>query len=172
MSERSDPAGLGLGDHFHIGIVVDDVETAMAELAGQLGTAWRPVQEAEVPMLDGEGLVATVPMCFTYSAGGPPAVELVRTVPGTVFTAEAGAVHHVGYWVDDLPAASAALSAGGWPLVATMAGGPDGGPSRFALHATGVGPLVELVDRTIDRPYLQDLVAATRGPAAGREDHP
>jgi hypothetical protein len=144
-------------DHFHIGFAVADLDEAMDEFGRVLGLTWRQIMSASLELVDGAGNAGPVTSRFVYSAGGPPAIELVQAVPGTIFEPTGNPFHHIGYWADDLATQSDHLVERGCPLVGTIAG-PDGRPSRFAMHGTAWGFNVELVDRWFDRPWLQDLL--------------
>jgi hypothetical protein len=75
------------------------------------GYRWTDVvevdQAAQTP--DGE---LTVPMRIAYS-GSAPRVEILQTVPGTVWVPADSGVHHLGYWSDDVEADLATLQANG-----------------------------------------------------------
>jgi hypothetical protein len=141
--------------YFHVAFAVLDLEEAMGELSARLGVAWRSVTDGSFPMRGASGAVRELPMRFVYSAGGPPAIELFEAVPDSPFAATPSGFHHLGYWVEDLPAASGDLERGGWPCLATLAEGPD--PSRFAVHRSPLGFCVELLDQGFDRPWMRDL---------------
>jgi 8-hydroxy-5-deazaflavin:NADPH oxidoreductase len=132
---------------FHVGFVVRDLSTAMNELSTVLGTRWRPIVEARVPFV-GEGGEVEIDVRTVYSTGGPPAIELIEAVPGSVL-AGAGAgemsFHHLGVWTEDLEESSTHLTECDWPCVATVAGA-DGKPNRFTLQQTRHGFFVELFD--------------------------
>ncbi|MET7349786.1 VOC family protein [Streptomyces mirabilis] len=75
-----------------------------------------------------------------------PRLEIVRRVPGTLWEpAAGGAVHHVGYWSDDVAADAAELERHGFVREATRKG-TDGAPFAF-LRSPASGYRVELVSR-------------------------
>jgi hypothetical protein len=77
-----------------------------------------------------------------------PRLEIVRTVPGSLWEPAAGSgIHHLGYWSDDVAADSAALAEEGYAVEATGVQ-PDGVP-YWAYHRGASGPRIELVSRTI-----------------------
>ena len=92
---------------YHTGIVVDDLEATMDWLAKVAGYTWTDIvtvdQEAVTP--DGD---VTIPMKMVYS-GADPRLELLQTVPGTVWTPADSGVHHIGYWSDDVESDLATL---------------------------------------------------------------
>ena len=141
-------------DLWHTGIVVDDLGAAMDELAEQLGVTWY-VGGAEVRMTTDEG-VRTVETSYALSKEGPHHVELGQSLQGTLWTAPApGHAHHLGYWVDDVAAASAALERLGSPRVATLAMNDDA-PPMCAYHRSGNGLYVEVVTRGMRRFLLPE----------------
>jgi hypothetical protein len=138
-------------DLFHTGIVVDDLETAKDELGGQLGLTWFE-GGAAVRLLGGGG-TRTVSTSYALSREGPHHVELTQSIDGTLWEAAApGHAHHIGYWVDDVEAASAVLTEGGSPRVARV-GMDDDGPPMCAYHRMPTGLYVEVVSRAL-RPVL------------------
>jgi len=130
---------------FHVGFVVRDLSTAMNELSTLLGTRWRSIVEARIPFVGKEGEVE-IDVRTVYSAGGPPAIELIEAVPDSVL-AGAGEMsfHHLGVWTEDLERSSGDLTRCGWPCAATVAGA-DGKPNRFTLQQTPHGFFIELFD--------------------------
>lgn len=130
---------------YHVGVLTESLEAAMADLGAQLGLTWCTVQEREMPvrMPDGE---RTVRIRFTYSAEGPQHVELLEAEPGSYWdgTGRAG-LHHVGIWSDDLTADTDGLVAAGWTLEISGVA-PSGGYGTFTYVRAPTGQLVELVD--------------------------
>jgi hypothetical protein len=142
-------------DLFHTGIVVDDLEAAKDELGGTLGLTWR-AGGAEVRLTDDHG-VRTVRTAYVLSEAGPHHVELVQAIEGTLWSVAApGSAHHVGYWVDDVPAAAAELDRRGSTLVASIAV-KDGRPPMCTYHRTRSGLYLEIVDRALRPVLLPDL---------------
>jgi hypothetical protein len=136
---------------FHTGIVVSDLAAAKEELAERLGVTWFE-GGAEVVLITDDG-AQVVQSAYAMSKEGPHHVELALAVPGTVWTAmEPGHAHHLGYWVDSVNAASAALVASGAPRVATVAMAEDA-PPMCAYHRSANGLYVEVVSRAL-RPVL------------------
>jgi catechol 2,3-dioxygenase-like lactoylglutathione lyase family enzyme len=89
---------------------------------------------------------------------GPP-LELMHAEPGSPAFAIWGCpdgheyVHHVCYWVEDLPAESAHLVERGFPVELTLAGGS---PTRgFAYHRSPAGLRLELM-RSEDKPAMAE----------------
>jgi hypothetical protein len=136
-------------DLYHTGIVVDDLAVATREFGALLGVTWL-VGGGEVRLVtdDGPRIVTTA---YALSSEGPHHVELVQSVPGTLYTV--GVVqraHHLGYWTDDVRAASAALSRSGLPEVASIDLGDDTAP-MCSYHQAGDGFYIELVSSAMRR---------------------
>lgn len=157
-------------DAFHTGFVVEDVESARDELAEHLGTTWTPVEERELSLRGPDGPMR-VHLRFAYTTTGPHRIELLGSVPGTVWQAAGPghvgtvAAHHVGMWCDDLAERSRRLVESDAPLVATY----DGDPTQaigFAYHRLPSGVLLELVD-VARRPGFESWFAGGPFPAGG-----
>jgi hypothetical protein len=143
---------LAAADLWHTGIVVDDLEAAKAELGLELGVNWRD-GGAAVRLSTDDGTM-TVQTAYALSLEGPHHVELVQSIPGTVWTSIApGHAHHLGYWVDDIVAISAALIARGAVRLASVAMTDDAPPMCAYLRAT-TGLHVEIVDRRLRKVLL------------------
>jgi hypothetical protein len=142
-------------DLWHTGIVVDDLDATMIELGEQLDVDWHQ-GGAEVQLITGDG-ARTVKTRYALSTAGPHHVELTQSIEGTLWTAPApaGHAHHLGYWVDDVAAASAALDQLGSPRVATLAMS-DKAPPMCAYHRTTNGLYVEVVSRGLRRVLLPE----------------
>jgi catechol 2,3-dioxygenase-like lactoylglutathione lyase family enzyme len=133
----------------HVGLAVPDIAAACADLTTVLGISWAPVATQVVAARAGEREIR-VPVSVTWSREGPPYLELLHAADGTPW-ASGGTrhLHHVAYWVDDVPATTKELSEAG--LHVELQGiGPDGGPGDFAYLEQG-GLRLELLDRRRER---------------------
>ena len=137
-------------DQFHIGIVVDDFDATLDELTRLFGYEWcEPIaNDTEVVLPTGE---TTLPMRLTYSRP-LPRVEIVQSVPGTLWQPTDSGVHHAGYWSDDVAADGAALGDRGFTTEATGLA-PDRAP-MWAYHRSPTGLRIELVSAGL-RPMLE-----------------
>jgi hypothetical protein len=136
-------------DLFHTGIVVDDLEAAKLEFGRLFAVTWLE-GGGRVAMQTAEGR-STVETRYAVSAEGPHHLELVQSVPGTLYTANGSQrAHHVGYWVDDVAAVSQALSASGLTNVVLISFGGDR-PPITAYHEAGDGFWIEIVARSMKR---------------------
>jgi lactoylglutathione lyase len=136
---------------YHTGIVVDDIEATMDWFAKVAGYTWTDVvtvdQDAVTP--DGE---VTIPMKMAYS-GAEPRLELLQTVPGTVWTPSDSGAHHLGYWSDDVESDLATLESNGMTFE-VKSYNPDGsGTLLWAYAKSPAGPRIELVSRKME-PFI------------------
>src|SRR5262249_29087988 len=130
----------------------------MADLGRWLGLAWTPIQKTSLALWTRNGR-EQVPLRFAYSLGGPPFLELLEAQPSGYYAAEQGEqLHHVGRWVADLKAASAALAQQGLALEAAGVDAQGDSPATFAFHRGAHGLRVELVDAVM-RPGFEAWLA-------------
>ncbi len=144
-------------DLYHTGIVVDDLEGAMRRMQEVGGYRFTNILVYPMPVRTAEGDI-DVTFRFVYSLQAPH-IELVGSIAGTVWVpAPNNAVHHLGYFVDDLAATSQDLEAAGF--VREVSGLDSGQPAVFAYYRDLEGVRVELVDRSMFGPdfgaYLRD----------------
>ena len=111
---------LNYNDVFHVGIIVPEIEQGMEEIAKRFRETWpRPPGEANVRVRTKAG-VSVLSSRFAYTAEGPPWLELIEAVPGTVWEAGEGSrIHHLGAFVDDLDGEIERLTAEGADLEMT-----------------------------------------------------
>jgi catechol 2,3-dioxygenase-like lactoylglutathione lyase family enzyme len=90
-----------LAPYFHVGILVPDLDAAMARFSEVLGLEFvepanlhTEVEEADrTVIVDGQ---------FTFSRQGPPYIELIQASgTGTHGLHNGIGLHHIGAWVDD-----------------------------------------------------------------------
>lgn len=131
---------------FHTGIVVDDLAAAKQRFGELLGVTWFE-GGGDVRVITDDG-ARTVRAAYALSKEGPHHVELAQSVDGTLWTATGpGRAHHLGYWVDDVTAASAALTRLGAPRIASIAAADDA-PPMCAYHQAD-GLYVEIVSQAM-----------------------
>ncbi|OBH14290.1 VOC family protein [Mycobacterium sp. E3247] len=145
-------------DFYHTGIVVPDLDAAMARLSALAGYRWITPMSYTLPFRTATG-VRELTSTVVYSLQSPH-VELVREVPGTAWTAAPGnAVHHIGYFSDDLARSGRALQDNGFTLEMT-ADVPGADLGLFAYYTDAFGTRIEIVDRALfpDFPaFLQSM---------------
>lgn len=148
-------------DFYHTGIIVPDLDTAMARLSALAGYRWITPMSYTLPFRTAEG-VRELTSTIVYSLQSPH-LELVQEVPGSPWTAAPGnAVHHVGYFSDNLAESGRALEANGFSLEMTAAV-PHSELGLFAYYTDAFGARIEIVDRALfpDFPaFLQSMAAS------------
>jgi Glyoxalase/Bleomycin resistance protein/Dioxygenase superfamily len=139
-------------DQFHVGIVVDDLEATLDQLADLFGYEWCDEIAVQTPVMLPTG-ETVLDQRFRYSRN-EPRLEVIQSIPGTLWVPAAGSgVHHLGYWSDDVVRDSAELERHG---IAREAAGilPDGSP-HWAYHRAPDGPRIELVSTDLQGPLGQ-----------------
>jgi catechol 2,3-dioxygenase-like lactoylglutathione lyase family enzyme len=139
-------------DHYHTGIVVEDVAATLEWLSETAGYHWcEPLAgEHVVELAGGE---RTVPYHFVYSVT-EPRLEIIAAQPGTLWQPADSGIHHLGYWSSDMDEDIAALGAAGLPVEA--AGRNPDGSLTWAYCRGSAGPRIELVTRSLE-PLLSRL---------------
>lgn len=133
--------------HYHVGIVVADIEAARDRLSEELGVTWGPVLHLDaVDYRDEGGVDVVLPTTMCYSTGDP-CLELIVEVPDSVWVRnEYSNLHHVGFWSARLGDDSTGLARAGCPLQLCGRAVRDA-PASFAYHRDPVlGVRIELVD--------------------------
>ena len=145
------------GSLYHVGIVVPDLEAAQARFSDLLGVVWGPVMDIEaVEFRDADGNDLSLPNKLCYSTG-PPYLELVEEVPGTVWVCnEHSNLHHLGYWTDALAEESARFTESVCPLQICGRTGAKA-PEQFSYHQDPLGVRIELVDVAL-RPVMEQFM--------------
>ena len=137
--------GLFGDDLFHVGVLVPDLEAAMAELGRSHGLRWATVQDRPMRIWMPDRGVVTYQLALTYSCDGPVHVELMQGEVGSPWhTATHTGLHHFGVWADDVGAVTERLLNEGW-TVELAAGTPDERYGRFTYLRSPSGVLVEPV---------------------------
>ncbi|OBK49293.1 VOC family protein [Mycobacterium kubicae] len=147
-------------DLYHTGIVVPDIDAAMARLSAVAGYEWTSVQSYTLPFRTANE-TTQLTTSFVYSLQSPH-LELLQEIPGTPWTAKPGnAIHHLGYFTDDLVDTAHSLERNGFSfeLTADFAG-PD--PALFAYYTDDFGTRIEIVDRSLFPDFSAFLQTQTR----------
>jgi catechol 2,3-dioxygenase-like lactoylglutathione lyase family enzyme len=153
-------APLNCEDLYHTGFMVPDLEAAKARLSESAGYRWTVPINGDVPIWTRAQGAFQLVVEFVYSLQAPH-IELIQQLPGTPWMpAPANAVHHVGYWVDDVPAVADLLVRQGFSLESHgLADGP--GPAMFAFLTDASGFRIEIVDRSTTPDFGAMLRALT-----------
>jgi hypothetical protein len=134
-------------DFYHTGIVVPDLEAAMARLSALAGYRWITPLTYTLPFRTTSG-TRELTSTFVYSLQSPH-VELIQEVPDSPWTAAPGnSAHHLGYFTDNLAAAAKALEANGFTFEATADVSPPD-LALFAYYIDAFGTRIEIVDRAL-----------------------
>ena len=119
----------------HVGIVVADLEAAMAELSALFGLEWTVPQERP----DGE---RTLRVAFSTAS---PRIELIQGNPGGVWDTDPGPrIDHLAFWTPDIDATRADAANRG--LVQEAGGRAAWGGQWAYLRLAATGARVELCD--------------------------
>ncbi|OBK17096.1 VOC family protein [Mycobacterium asiaticum] len=141
------PLALQAEDLYHTGVVVPDLQAAMTRLTALAGYRWISPMSYTLPFRTAAGtreLTSTI----VYSVQAPY-LELIQQVPGTPWMAAPGnAVHHLGYFTDDLSAAARSLQDHGFEFEMT-AEVPGSELGLFAYYLDASGTRIEIVDRAL-----------------------
>ena len=131
---------------YHVGIVVPDIANAAAHLTDAAGYRWTKTVETDLSITSRAGGNVSVSVATAYSVQVPH-LELIRAVPGTVWTPSPnGAIHHLGYWVEDLAASARHLEVAGFDLEVRPSGDTL---TSFAYYTNDSGLRIEIVDRAL-----------------------
>jgi hypothetical protein len=139
---------INLRDLYHVGVVVPDLDAAMADLQRSVGYTFTPVRTLEMMITRaGDDEPSPVSVRTAKTKQGPPWLEFLEGPVGSVWSAQSGnsGLHHLAYWVDDLENERRQLEDSG---VAFEVGpvDPEGRPLGFSYHQTSQGFRIEIVD--------------------------
>jgi hypothetical protein len=150
-------------DLYHTGIVVPELDAAMAGLSALAGYRWIAPLTYTLPFRTATGtreLTSTI----VYSVQSPH-VELLQEVPESPWTAAPGnAVHHLGYFTDNLAETGRMLERNGFTLEMTADVSPPD-LALFAYYVDAFGTRIEIVDRALfpDFPAFLQSAAQPNG---------
>lgn len=123
------------GPYAHVGIIVEDLDAAMAEMTATLGIEWLPVQER--PNDD-----TTLRLTFSSQS---PYIELIEGSPGTSRDTSNGPhIDHLAYWTSQFESDKQRLLDAGMTL--DVDGSSPFGGSWCYLSSQLTGFRVELCD--------------------------
>ncbi len=129
-------------DMFHVGHLVADIESAMAELGSSFDLTWtQVVSRDDQRVWTPEHGQRTVPLTFCYSTQGPQHIELIQGVEGTPWWwGDIQNLHHAGVWCD-VPTLTNDLIARGWTLVCSQVSPEEGyGSFSYVRSPSGLPP--------------------------------
>ena len=130
-------------DQFHIGVVAADFEATMSTLSSVFGYQWGPEAGGPIAVTLPTGEAVLDLRCVFSTT--EPRVEIVRSIPDTLWEPVAGSgIHHLGFWSDDVAADTAQLERYGYVVEAARA---VSGTPFFAFLTGKSGVRIELVTR-------------------------
>lgn len=132
-----------LGPLWHVGIVVEDLDAAMAELGATFGHEWTSIQDQQV-VVDVAGSAQSSHVRWAASRGEQPDWEIIQADRGIWSCAANGGpgLHHIAYWSEDLDADVARLESEGYAVEAS--GTDTDGRLRFVYLLSRSGVRIEL----------------------------
>ncbi len=135
------------GDFYHTGIIVPDLDDAMARLSALAGYRWITPLTYTLPFRTTAG-TRELTSTFVYSLESPH-VELIQEVAGSAWVAAPGnSIHHLGYFTDNLAESAQLLEAQGFTFEATADVSPPD-LALFAYYVDAFGTRIEIVDRAL-----------------------
>lgn len=150
---------------FHVGILVTDLDAAIAALGRATGLTFAEPAQLEVQVVE-DGGARPCPLRLTFSEQGPPYLELIEAHEQGVFGLDRNpeGLHHVALWQPGLVARIDELAAAGAPREAALAT-PAGQVLVAYLRPDRLhGTRIELVDPG-ERSTIETYVATGRWPA-------
>jgi Glyoxalase/Bleomycin resistance protein/Dioxygenase superfamily len=151
-------------DFYHTGIIVPDLGAAMTRMSALAGYRWITPMSYTLPFRTITG-THELSSTFVYSLQAPY-VELIQEVPGSPWMAAPGnAIHHLGYFTDNLAETARALEDNGFAFEATADTSPPD-LALFAYYVDAFGTRIEIVDRALfpDFPAFLKAAAGTESP--------
>jgi Glyoxalase/Bleomycin resistance protein/Dioxygenase superfamily len=147
-------------DFYHTGIIVPDLDAAMARLSALAGYRWITPLTYTLPFRTTTG-THELSSTFVYSLESPH-LELIKEVSASPWAAAPGnSIHHLGYFTDDLADTARILEDNGFTFEATADVSPPD-LALFAYYIDAFGTRIEIVDRALfpDFPaFLQSQAA-------------
>ena len=149
-------------DYYHTGIVVPDLDAAMARLSALAGYQWISPLTYTLPFRTVNG-TRELTSTFVYSLQSPH-VELIQQVPDSPWiAAPENSLHHLGYFTDDLADTARMLEANGFTFEATADVSPPD-LALFAYYIDAFGTRIEIVDRALFPDFSAFLQSAAPPP--------
>lgn len=139
-----------LANIFHHGLIVDDIEVAMAHIGEASGVKWTAVRAFDpLPVWTPEGGRGEARLKVAYARSGPLRLELVEAQPGTPYDRLREVDRsHIGVWVDNVGDSVEQLCAEGWRILVAGASPRHRHGSMTYMMRDG-GPVIELVGREL-----------------------
>jgi hypothetical protein len=141
---------------FHHGLIVEDIDLAMAQMTAATSVEWTAVRAFNpLPVWTPEGGKGEARLRVAYARTGSVRLELVEAERGTPYDVlRAVDPSHIGVWVDDVGDGVETLCAQGWRVLVAGASPRHRHGAMTYLVRDG-GPVIELVSRSL-MPMMQD----------------
>jgi Glyoxalase/Bleomycin resistance protein/Dioxygenase superfamily len=150
-------------DFYHTGIIVPDLDAAMARLSALAGYRWITPLTYTLPFRTTTG-THELSSTFVYSLESPH-LELIKEVPASPWAAAPGnSIHHLGYFTDDLADTARILEDNGFTFEATADVSPPD-LALFAYYIDDFGTRIEIVDRALFPDFSAFLQSQAAPPA-------
>jgi Glyoxalase/Bleomycin resistance protein/Dioxygenase superfamily len=150
-------------DFYHTGIIVPDLDAAMARLSALAGYRWITPLTYTLPFRTTTG-THELSSTFVYSLESPH-LELIKEVPASPWAAAPGnSIHHLGYFTDNLADTARILQDNGFTFEATADVSPPD-LALFAYYIDAFGTRIEIVDRALFPDFLAFLQSQAAPPA-------
>lgn len=142
------------GRIYHFAYVVADLDVGMAELGEIFQVEWAQRARRKMWVRAAGEDPQELEFWITYSTTGPPHIELIEGMVGTIWDPSDGPhFHHLGVWATgDLETDAQRLVDLGLPIAA-HGSDADGALTRFTYHSNPYGPWVELVMPATREPF-------------------
>ena len=134
--------GMTIAPHFHVGILVEDLDEATRRFSTVLGITFRSPVTAHLEYF-ADPVPRPLDPRFTYSYEGPPYLELVEMTDSSLHSPHQGeGLHHIGVWLPDPKRAIAEMERQGVRREASIQN-PDGSTLVWfndgaSLHGTRI----------------------------------
>jgi hypothetical protein len=132
---------------WHVGVLVADLDRAVAELQASLGTPFTPTATVHFARVE-DPEPRPIDIRVAFSRGDGPQLELIESVPEGIYSIEAhgSGLHHLGYWEDDIDVNYGHRLETGASCVARVVGPGGGLVAWYATTAATPGVLLEFID--------------------------
>ena len=141
---------------FHHGMLVENIETAMAQMTAATGVEWTAVRAFDpLPVWTPDEGRGEARLRVAYARTGSVRLELVEAERGSPYDLlRAVDPSHIGVWVDDVGDGVDRLCAQGWRVLVAGASPRHRHGAMTYLVRDG-GPVIELVSRSL-LPMMQE----------------
>ncbi len=141
---------------YHFGLAVPKLADAIEQYESSFGLTFTELREIPFSALvDGQPRKAT--MLAAFSRGGPPYLELIEEVSGTIWPADAFGLNHIGFWAKDMAGAISRLEANGLPGRIRLRTQPP----LVTYHQSPSALWIELVDEGAMREMIEEWLTTS-----------